>query len=288
MKQKRNIIAMTFKKSWIVLLAGVLLSVKGSTIETTLTPTNQISAVGTMGASLMYNGNNWVEDGCKIFGTVAINKAESGVGSHNYYAKKMWQNTYCTPEEFEDMDILAIQFASSGDIFKSSKGLKDTLAEYETAFSDGFVDENNIPKIDAAQGTDYVLKKWQQLCFEQKDNPLSKWYGTKHGKPFRVILCTHWHDGRTKYNDSVKKLAQKWGASICDLASNIGFSKEQPMQDGTQPSVHFAVDIKKGDIYGWHPLRGTAGKYIQNKMANIFAEALKTHFNAISGSQNEN
>ena len=94
------------------------------------------------------------------------------------------------------------------------------------------------------------------------------------------MFVTHWHDGRKSYNESIRQVAEKWGAGLCALDRQIGFSRKQTLFDNSQVSVMYAVDTETIDnvVYGWHPLRGENGAYIQNKMANIFVGAVKKYF----------
>lgn len=238
-----------------------------------------VVGVAGMGASLMYNGNNWFEDGCALVGVTPYNKAVSGDGLPKYFAEQLCNGTFCTDEEFENMDILAIQFASSGDVTVTNH--QTSIATYESSIKShiGFTDNGYV---------EYILRKWRQMCYNQKDNPKSKWYGTKHGKPCKFLFVTHWHDGRTNYNNSVRELAQEWGAGLCEFDKEIGFSKhvllegttEYGTEGGAQTSTLYAVDTEEinGVTYGWHPLRGSEGAYIQGRMANIFANSLLKYF----------
>lgn len=229
-----------------------------------------VVGVAGMGASLMYNGNNWFEDGCALVGVTPYNKAVSGDGLPKYFAEQLYHGTFCTDEEFENMDILAIQFASSGDVYH---GVRSPLSTMESAIKNGV-------KASDTEYLHYILLKWQQLCYSQKDNPNSRWYNTKHGKPCRILLITHWHDGRLDYNNSIRNVAEKlWGMGLCEFDKEIGFSKNQTL-NGTQISTLYAVDTEVIDnvTYGWHPLRGSEGAYIQGRMANIFANSLLKYF----------
>ena len=100
-----------------------------------------------------------------------------------------------------------------------------------------------------------------------KSNP------SQSGKPALIVLCTHWHDARTAYNESVRKLAAKWGLPLVEFDANIGFSRHMPHPvTGGQISLIYADDtqVVNGVRVGWHPLRGK-DQYIQRKMAAIFA-----------------
>lgn len=234
-----------------------------------------ISGVIAMGASLMYSGNGWVEKGCSLIDAIPYNKAKSGE-MPPYFAKLIYDGNFCTDEEFEMSDVLAIQFSNAGNVYLEDNSM--SVEEYEALLDTS--SSNPFSKLSYAQCLDYILKKWQKRCYEQKDNENSKWYGTKFGKPCSLLFVTHWHDARTSYNESIRRVAEKWGGSVCEFDKKIGFSKGQPLYDGTQMSVAYAVDTEIiGDItFGWHPLRDTNGQYIQKKMANIFANSLKELF----------
>lgn len=123
---------------------------------------------------------------------------------------------------------------------------------------------------------DYILKNWLERCLAQKDNPASKWYGYKHGKPLRIMFATHWHDARDYYNLPIREIAARWGAAVCEFDKRIGFSNAVKLPDGTPLSMVYAQDEKSG--FGWHPLRGSDGEYVQGRMAGLFYTTLKEHF----------
>lgn len=240
-----------------------------------------IKGIATMGASLIAPPNTWIEQGCVIANTKSYNKAVGGVGSPGYFANEIYKNTYCTDEEFDNMDILVIQFASSGDVYLEEN--KTTIEEYEARVSESELEDPfSAGLLSVKECVDYILKKWQKRCYEQKDKESSPWYKTKSGKPFRVLFVTHWHDARVEYNTSVRLLAEKWGGGVCEFDKKIGFSKNQTLPDGTQISTLYARDneVIESVTYGWHPAQGD-DEYIQNRMANLFAFALKEYFGAI-------
>jgi len=76
-----------------------------------------------------------------------------------------------------------------------------------------------------AAAFDYVIKRYVSDCYELRNNPDSRYYGSKAGKPAVIVLCTHWHDARTIYNTSVRRLAEKWGLPLVEFDKKIGFSK---------------------------------------------------------------
>lgn len=234
-----------------------------------------INVVATMGASLMYSGNGWVEKGCGLVGAKVYNKAVSGE-MPPYFANQMYKDTYCTEEEFENTDVLVMQFSNAGNVYIADNS--QTIEDYESGLDASL--SNPFTKLSYAQCIDYILKKWQKKCYDQRNNDNSKWYGTQHGKPCNLLFVTHWHDGRKSYNESIRQVAEKWGAGLCALDRQIGFSRKQTLFDNSQVSVMYAVDTETIDnvVYGWHPLRGENGAYIQKKMANIFAKSLTDLF----------
>ena len=128
-----------------------------------------------------------------------------------------------------------------------------------------------------AAAFDYVIKRYQSECYALKDDPKSKYYGTKSGKPAVIVLCTDWHDARTTYNAAIRRLAARWGLPLVEFDRNIGFSKDTPNPaTGTQQSLLHAQDTQtiEGVAYGWHPQRGQ-DKYIQQRMAAIFTDTMR-------------
>lgn len=219
--------------------------------------------VATMGASLMYPGNGWVEEACNALRVRCINKAVSSA-LPIHFAQLLWENAYATEQEIKDIDILLIQFANCKDVYGDATTFfpaADNYTRNYTASSDELFKEYSY-----AQQIDYILKKWQQIC-------------DQNNKPMHVIFVTHWHDGRVEYNTAVRKLAQRCNADVCELDKYIGFTKDQLLLDGTQPSVKYAQDTEliDGVTYGWHPLRGKDGSEIQHKMASILYDKLNNY-----------
>ncbi len=224
---------------------------------------NDKIVVATMGASLMYYENGWVEQACKELGYECFNKAVSGETTL-HFAQKIWRNEYAADDELDMIDVVLIQFANCHDVYGDSTTFYQTADEYTKNYT--VQTDKPFYEYSHAQRIDYILKKWQQLC-EQRH------------KPMHVIFVTHWHDGRVTYNESVRKLAQRWNTGVCEIDKNIGFTKYHPLPDGTQPSVLYATDTEFIDDieYGWHPLRGDEGKDIQGRMADILENCLMNY-----------
>ena len=164
------------------------------------------------------------------------------------------------------MDALVIMQVHNRDA-SATGGLKEKYTDYTTPF-----DRSNY-----AAAFDYVIKRYQSECYALKDDPKSKYYGTKSGKPAVIVLCTDWHDARTTYNAAIRRLAARWGLPLVEFDRNIGFSKDTPNPaTGTQQSLLHAQDTQtiEGVAYGWHPQRGQ-DKYIQQRMAAIFTDTMR-------------
>lgn len=215
------------------------------------------------GASFAYSGNQWFSYVCKDLNITGYNKAVSGE-TMQHTSQKIHDGTLYTQEEFEDFDVLLI--------FHSHNQAVNNTANIKTDYND-YV----FPITDRSAQWDYVLKKYAADCYAARLNPNSRWYGTKCGKPFMVVVCTHWHDSRTVFNDSIRELQKKWGFILCELDTRIGFSKNQvhPVT-GEQVSILHAVDTEviNGVTYGWHPTRSTTA-WVQKEIASIVESTIK-------------
>lgn len=215
------------------------------------------------GASFAYSANSWFAKVCASLNKKAYNKAVSGESIRDT-AVKMYNGTLYSKAEFEDFDTLLIMHVHNQDVCDEVE-LKDNYADYSVSASMSY-----------SQAYDYVLKKYAAECYAAKDDSTSKWYGTQYGKPCRVVCMTHWHDARTVFNESIRRLRDKWGFELVELDKNIGFSKNQLHSvTGGQVSVIHAQDTEviDGVTYGWHPSRAT-GAYIQDRIAEIANAAL--------------
>lgn len=218
------------------------------------------------GASFASSHNSWFEIACEHLGANAINRAIGGEAIVNT-ANRMEDGTLYSFEEFENLDAFVIMQVHERDVIEGSM-LKDDYKDYEMPMN----------RDSYARAFDYVIKRYIKECYDLKDNPKSKYYGTETGKPAVIVLCTHWHDGRVVYNSTVRELAEKWGLPLVEFDKNIGFSRKTTHPaTGKQTSLLYAKDTQKlyGVEYGWHPKRGR-GEYIQQRLAAIFADRMKS------------
>ena len=218
------------------------------------------------GASFATPENGWFEMGCAILNATPINRAADNETIANT-ANKMALGTLYTKQELEKLDAFVIMHVHNRDVADESD-LFENYEDYNVPFS----------KQDSyAAAFDYVIKRYISECYELRNDPDSKYYGTKYGKPAVIVLCTHWHDARTIYNTSVRQLAEKWGIPLVEFDKNIGFSKDTPHPvTNEQYSLLYATNTQEidGVIYGWHPIRGK-NSYIQQRMAAIFADLMR-------------
>jgi len=258
---------MTKKLPWFVLFfiaAGFLASAPSRAADAPAIATGGGGILLT-GASFASPQNTWFEMGCRSLGVTAINRAIGGEAIANT-ANRMAKGTLYSPEELEAMDALVIMQVHDEDVFDPSQ-LKPSWTDYETPFN----------KTNYAAAYDYVIKRYLAECYALRDNPKSRFYQTKSGKPAVIILCTHWHDARVTYNTTIRQLGAKWGLPVVEFDKYIGFSKDTPHPvTGEQISLLHAADTQKtgGVTYGWHPERGE-DSYVQQRMAAIFADTLR-------------
>lgn len=216
------------------------------------------------GASFASPGNGWFELGCEKLNAFPINRAVGGEAISNA-ANRMQKGTLYTPQELESIDVFVIMQVHDKDVYNSGK-LHEKYTDYKMPFD----------RSDYAAAFDYVIKKYLSDCYNLKFDKNSRYYNSKYGKPARIVLCTDWHDARSAYNTSIRKLAEKWGFPLVEFDKYIGFSKNtvHPVT-GVQASLMFALDTQNidGIKYGWHPEQGK-DKYIQKRMGAIFADVL--------------
>ena len=206
------------------------------------------------GASFASPQNGWFEIGCRQLDARALNRAIGGESIADT-ANRMAEGTLWNAGELDEMDALVIMQVHNRDV-SATGGLKEKYTDYTTPF-----DRSNY-----AAAFDYVIKRYQSECYALKDDPKSKYYGTKSGKPAVIVLCT-----------AIRSLAARWGLPLVEFDRNIGFSKDTPNPaTGTQQSLLHAQDTQtiEGVAYGWHPQRGQ-DKYIQQRMAAIFTDTMR-------------
>ena len=177
----------------------------------------------------------------------------------------MANGTLYSKEELENIDALVIMQVHNKDVYEELQ-LKDKYTDYEVPF-----DRSNY-----AAAYDYVIKRYLTECYELRNDTTSKYYNTPYGKPAIIVLCTHWHDCRTVYNESIRKLAAKWGFPLIEFDKYIGFSKNVLHHVTGKPfSQLYSTDIQvtEGIAYGHHPIRGEQS-YMQQRMAAIFVDSM--------------
>lgn len=224
------------------------------------------------GASFAVPENGWFELVCDAFNAEPLNKAVGG-DAIKHTASDMFLDRFYTTEELDRIDAFIIMHVHNQDV-ASTNGIKENYEEYTY---------DEIQQYNTAY--DYVIKRYKADCYNLKFNPESRYYQTENGKPATIILCTHWHDSRITYNQSIRTLAERWQLPLIEWDENIGFTRKVVDADGRQPSIKYAADTEKiYDItFGWHPMRGKE-QYIQQKMASICMEKLTELFTPVPAS----
>ena len=246
------------------------------------------------GASFLADKNEvWLSTAMRELG---LNHKSVAVGGQSIKdtAYRLCKGTEYKDEELEKMDVFLIDHVHNQDVFTLSR--ERSIEEYEEIIRNLNIDaygKVSDYSISYAEAFDYVIKKHMANCYNLKDNADSKWHGVKSGKPVQMLLCTHWHDARTTYNESVRKLCAKWGIALCEMDINIGFAKTgtHPVAvyngEPAQISLFYAQDGSKGYglgaledsdidkqvtpyIYGLHQYLGEENhNYLTHKMASI-------------------
>ena len=228
------------------------------------------------GASFAESANGWFEIACTKLGLTGINKAVGGTSVMDT-ANGLYNGTLFTDAQFEQMDVLVIFHAHNKNVYNGGE-LEQDYDDYTLPFDTSVKTDANY-----CRAFDYVIKKYRAMCYDQRNNQDSQWYGTAHGKPCQIVLCTHWHDARVTYNNAVRKLAIKWGFPLVTFDENIGFTRFCPYSNGVQISRWYAThglqaasqtETIDGVVYGWHPDRGQ-DQFIQKRMADIFCMTVK-------------
>lgn len=231
-------------------------------------PIPESDSIYIIGASIAYPENGWFEMSCDQLDMKPINRALSG--SHiGDSAVAMSMGLQFMEGEHDRFDIFTIMHVTNLDVCDPSQ-IKEDHNSYVLS-----------PQMNSTQAFDYVIKRYIEECRALEFNPNSKWYGYKDGKPVHILLCTYWHDARTAYNESIRRLCKRWEGicTLCEFDKNIGFSKDTPDANGIQESVKFAqndngkTEVIDGITYGWHPARGKTEE-IQQRMAKIFTDAV--------------
>lgn len=248
-----------------LLIVCLLLSINLSAQEK-ISNENDLNILLT-GASFATPSNGWFEYGCKLINANPINRAIGGEAIAST-GNRLRKGTLYSKEELEDIDAFVIMQVHEQDVYDPAQ-LKARYTDYET--------ETPFKRVNYAAGYDYVIKRYITECYNLKNDSTSKYFGTESGKPVVIILCTHWHDGRTLYNRTIRKLADKWGFPLIEFDKYMGFSKNQkhPVTDA-QISLLYSIDSQKinEELFGWHPLKGQ-DQYIQQRMGNIFADLVR-------------
>ena len=251
------------KKTIIWIMAGVLSLI--TVLFILYLNTRPQYAILLTGASLAKSDNQWFEMGCYKLNAIPINRS---VGNESIAdaANKMITGNLYSKKELENIDALTIFHVWDENVCDETQ-LCENYKDYKTPFD----------RYDYAAAYDYVIKRYLSDCYELRNDSTSKYYLSQAGKPAAIILCTYWHDARTTYNNSIRRLAEKWGFPLIEFDKYIGFSKNQP-HPVTKESISLLYSYDSEEInnvtYGHHPYKGKR-EYMQQHISAIFCDKMK-------------
>lgn len=237
------------------------------------------------GASFTAPENTWAEKMGILIGATVTNKAVAGTNIRDL-ALKLKAGTISV----SGMDAVLIQHVHNYDVFTlPDEYINKTVAQYEASGEmDDWVGTGKITDdYGYAIGYDYVIKKLRALIFAIKSQDSydestaasRNYMQGNYPQQTKIILATHWHDARTTFNSSVRKLCKKWGLPLLNFDEQIGFTKDVLNEAGVQPSIEYVglnsndytpFETIDGVIYGLHPSLGTND--IQWRFAAIAAD----------------
>lgn len=222
---------------------------------------------------------------------LSINGTNESVAGTNIF--KLANKLYSNPVFYKDFDVLIIAHVHNFDVFNLPTILENyTPSQYENdsiigeyittqahiSGAGGFENTTYTDDELYAIGYDYCIKKYIELCYNLKDQ---EGYDPLIGKPAQILLYTHWHDARVTYNESIRRLANKWGLYLVKEDENIGFSKKRihPVANKQQSILYCngtpwgsKTEVIDGVTYGFHPSGIASGEwtnFIQSNEAEM-------------------
>lgn len=236
--------------------------------------------------------NSWLHTLASKIGINCYNDASGGTNIC-YHANRLFAGTILGTGNapIADVSAVLIMHTHNKDVYTLPEPFASySVADYESnvlPFSTTTGDE--LPSLEYAKAFDYCIKKIIALYKNKVSSveyvsSVASYMGTYVPKPCQIVLATHWHDARTIYNESVRKLALKWGIPLVRFDDKIGFTKDQlNPSTGAQASIEYVGNVDgaspletiNGVVYGWHPMCGSADVYIQRKMASIAKESFE-------------
>lgn len=237
------------------------------------------------GSKMMLTGasfgdeNGWFELFCLKNNLEAVNQSVGGSGIDTNVAQRMLDADETKPhgslfmvngvDIFKDVKVFALFHSHNYDVFISeSKYKSNTIDHYKT---NGFANRGEV--------FDYIIKQYRQWCAEYTiELNINGQADVTGGKECNIVLCSHWHKSRSIYNNSSRKIADRYGITYCAFDDNIGFNNDTFVtatlntDSNTTPvsglyhqsilhsqfvdiSIVGKTEIIDGVMYGWHPQR---------------------------------
>ncbi len=239
------------------------------------------------------SNNSWLHTMAASLGCGVVNDALGGTNIC-YHANRLYDGTILGTAKAPILDVPAvlIMHSHNKDVYSLDEVYQSYSAEdYERNGIVPFATTTGSEQDDViyAMAFDYVIKKIISLYNACKTSveyasAVQAYMGIYVPKPCQIVLATHWHDAREVYNNSVRKLATKWGLPLIRFDDKIGFTKDivNPSTQ-SQSSLEYVGNVGGASpiesindvVYGWHPMCGSADVYIQRKMAAIAKESFE-------------
>lgn len=249
-----------------------------------------------VGASFAEEANGWDKLVQDITGIEVVNKAHGGYFIANNVAAEMINADSSKPhgslfwdgsrDTFYDYGAIIIFHSHNYDVLLNENDYKARDVQYYKAHPSTV----NGSKSNAASyppAFDYALKQLKEWSrdYDTATEPVSSNYveKTRTKNTPQILLCSHWHPGRKTYNESSRKLAERFGIAYCALDEFLGFTADDSIHDtlpvdgisaGTKAEgdynrsvLHAQVtSVQDGKwfgrtevideiVWGWHPQR---------------------------------
>lgn len=249
-----------------------------------------------VGASFAEEANGWDKLVQDITGIEVVNKAHGGYFIANNVATDMIDADSSKPhgslfwdgsrDTFYDYGAIIIFHSHNYDVLLNENDYKARDVQYYKAHP-SLVNGSKSNAASYPPAFDYVLKQLKEWSreYDTATESVSSNYveKTRTKNTPQILLCSHWHPGRKTYNESSRKLAERFGIAYCALDEFLGFTADDSIHDtlpvdgisaGTKAEgdynrsvLHAQVtSVQNGKwfgrteviddiVWGWHPQR---------------------------------
>ena len=249
-----------------------------------------------VGASFAEDANGWDKLVQDITGIEVVNEARGALFIANNVAQRMIDANSSQPhgslffnngrDTFYDYGAIIIFHSHNYDVLLNENDYKARDVQYYKAHP-SLVNGSKSNAASYPPAFDYVLKQLKEWSceYDSTTETISQTYMQKNrtkNTP-QILLCSHWHPGRRAFNESSRKLAERFGIAYCALDEHLGFTADDKVHaelqvDGIDPGttregdynrsvLHAQItglhegklfgrtDVIDDIVWGWHPQR---------------------------------